>query len=206
MQPRPDFFESNVMYAFSIATGCELARNVLLAAHHRGDGAGAVFTAILAIVGAIITFIAAMNKSQNAVWRNGLPYCPNCRRQISLKSSRPHCRSCGYNLVQSPHRPNPTSGIPSNAALLVQEAERKRRVKEQEELEERLRQVREQHEREAEALRVAADAARRERQAKRQATIEANGGYTDLQLIGFGVCFILVPLSIISLLVYMANH
>ena len=69
----------------------------------------------------------------------------------------------------------------------AQEAERKIRVKEQEELQERLHQVREKEERETEAQRVAEEAARAEREAKRQATIEANGGYTDLQLIAFGV-------------------
>ena len=53
---------------------------------------------------------------------------------------------------------------------------------------------------------MAEEAARAEREAKRQATIEANGGYTDLQLIAFGVGVILVPLSIIVLLVYMYNH
>lgn len=79
-------------------------------------------------------------------------------------------------------------------------------MKEQEELQERLHQVREKEERETEAQRVAEEAARAEREAKRQATIEANGGYTDLQLIAFGVGVILVPLSIIVLLVYMYNH
>lgn len=175
-----------------------------------GDWAGAVFVAILSIIVAIMVFIAEMNKAKNAVWRSGLPYCPNCHRQISLKSSRPRCRSCDYNLVQSPQRsaprPAPRPRIPTNADLLAQEAERKIRVKEQEELQERLHQVREKEERETEAQRVAEEAARAEREAKRQATIEANGGYTDLQLIAFGVGVILVPLSIIVLLVYMYNH
>ena len=193
---------------FTESTGMNVLSGLLvLAAHHGGDGAGAVFAAILSIVAAVIAIIGAMNKSQNTVWRNGLPYCPNCHRQISLKSSRSYCRSCGYNLVQSPQKPAPaTPAVPSNVALLAQEAERKRRVKEQEELAERLRLIREQQERKAEAECQAKQAKAAWKAAKRQAAIKANGGYTDFQLISFGVGVILIPLSIIGLFVYLANH
>jgi DNA-directed RNA polymerase subunit M/transcription elongation factor TFIIS len=74
---------------------------ILFAAHH-GQGPEAVLSFVIGVVALIFTIIAAINKSQNAVWKNGVPYCPKCNRQISLKSSRPHCRSCGYNLTQSP--------------------------------------------------------------------------------------------------------
>jgi hypothetical protein len=84
--------------------------------------------------------------------------------------------------------------------------ERKRRVKEQEELAERLRLIKEQQEKEAEDERHAKQARAAETEAKRQATIKANGGYTDLQLIAFGVGLTLIPVSIVGLLLYMANH
>jgi hypothetical protein len=184
------------MYGFSI----------VIAAHSGGSGAGAVLGAVISIVALVVAIISAMNKSANADWRNGLPYCPRCHRQISLKSSRPYCRSCGYNLVQSPHRPDPKPVLRSNAVLLAEEAARKQRVKEQEELAERLRTIQEQQEKEAEAERQSLQALAAEKEAKRQATIKANGGYTDLQLIGFGVGLILVPLGIVGLLFYMANH
>ncbi|MGO9596527.1 MAG: hypothetical protein ACLP7Q_00735 [Isosphaeraceae bacterium] len=187
-------------------TMCVFGIILVFAARGGGDGVGATISAILVIIGAIFAIIAAINKSQNAVWRNGYPYCPSCGRQISLKYSRPYCRSCGHNLVQTLHRPEQEPVIPGNAELLAKEADRKTRVREQKALEEQLREVREQHEREAEAIRVAAEAARAEREAIRQARINANGGYTDLQLIGFGVGIILIPLSIAGLLVYLANR
>jgi hypothetical protein len=79
-------------------------------------------------------------------------------------------------------------------------------VKENEELAERLRLIREQQERAAQAEQEARQAAAAEKAAKRQATIGANGGYTDLQLITFGAGLILIPLGIVGLLIYMANH
>jgi hypothetical protein len=93
----------------------------------------AVICGILALVAFVFALVAAFNKSQNAVWKNGLPYCPKCGRQISLKTSRTHCRSCGYNLVQSsaisspspPQRPQISS--PEAARIRAVEEERRHR-------------------------------------------------------------------------------
>ena len=34
--------------------------------------------------------------------------------------------------------------------------------------------------------------------------LKANGGYTDLQLLGFGVAIIVIPVALVALLVYAA--
>ena len=78
---------------------------LLFAAKHQESPEVALITAILGIIACVIAVIAALNKNQNAVWKNGVAYCPRCGKQISLKTSRSHCRACGYNLVQSPSAP-----------------------------------------------------------------------------------------------------
>jgi hypothetical protein len=89
---------------------------------------------------------------------------------------------------------------------LAKEALRKQRVKEQEAMAERLRVIRERQEQDAETERQTKLAIAAEKAAKRDATIQANGGYSDLQLLGFGAGLILVPLSIVGILIYMVNH
>jgi hypothetical protein len=89
---------------------------LLIFAAHR-DGAGSSVAVLFAIVGASIAVIVAANKSENVVWRYRT-YCPNCHRQVSPKSSRPHGCSFGYNLVQASCRPElspSTSAEPANS-------------------------------------------------------------------------------------------
>jgi hypothetical protein len=83
---------------------------LLFAAKHQQSPEVAVITAILGVVACVIALVGALNKSQNAVWKNGVAYCPKCGKQISFKNSRTHCRSCGYNLVQL--QPVPSSPQP----------------------------------------------------------------------------------------------
>jgi hypothetical protein len=72
------------------------------AANHSESPEAAVFAVVLTVIAGIIAIVASLNKSANANWKNGVPYCPGCNRQISMKASRTHCRSCGYNLVKPP--------------------------------------------------------------------------------------------------------
>jgi hypothetical protein len=90
------------MDAFGVST--------VLAAHSGGSEASALLGAILTLVGLVAAIVAAVNKSQNSVWVNGLPYCPNCRRQISLKSSRPRGEIRGRNSFLSRLEPHAASG------------------------------------------------------------------------------------------------
>ena len=64
-----------------------LSNVLILAAKHESPEA-ALFGTLLGIVACVLAVIAALNKNQNAVWKNGVPYCPICGKQISLKSSR----------------------------------------------------------------------------------------------------------------------
>jgi hypothetical protein len=50
---------------------------------------GLVFLAVVVI----IALISAENNQKYWVIRNGLPFCPNCNRQVSLKAARPFCRA-----------------------------------------------------------------------------------------------------------------
>lgn len=56
-------------------------------------------TVIVVIVGLVIAMVAGYMKGENANMKNGRFYCPKCGKQISMKLSRPSCRSCGYDLV-----------------------------------------------------------------------------------------------------------
>jgi len=161
---------------------------------------------IIGLIAVIIGAIGSANKAQNAVWRNGLPYCPNCNRQISLKTARPYCRACGYHLTQAPQRAAPPPQPPSPAELLQAEAQRKERENQRREREELDELQRAQRARDAEAARLEKQAIESRKAARREATIKVNGGYTDLQLFGFGAGLVLVPLCIIGLLIYMATH
>jgi hypothetical protein len=78
---------------------------ILAAKHHSDSPEAQLLTLVLGVIGFVVALIIISNKSQNANWKNGRPYCPRCGKQISLKLSRPSCRSCGYNLVQPPARP-----------------------------------------------------------------------------------------------------
>jgi hypothetical protein len=38
-------------------------------------------------------------KTKLVVLRRGLPHCPRCGQQVSLKAARPRCRACGHDLT-----------------------------------------------------------------------------------------------------------
>jgi hypothetical protein len=82
---------------------------LLFAAKQHENPEAALISVLLGVVAAVIVLVAAVNKSQNAVWKGGIPRCPRCGKQISFKNSRTHCRSCGHNLVQFPLLSRPLS-------------------------------------------------------------------------------------------------
>ncbi|MDE2506161.1 MAG: hypothetical protein KGM43_03010 [Planctomycetota bacterium] len=61
---------------------------------------------LLGILVVILTLVVVAVEraflTTNLDWMNGLPYCPLCRRQVSLR--RRYCRACGYEFVS---RDNP---------------------------------------------------------------------------------------------------
>ena len=63
---------------------------------------GAAAFAIIAMV--VVAFLLALSgafkpKTKLVVWRGGLPHCPKCGQQVSLKAARPRCRACGHDLT-----------------------------------------------------------------------------------------------------------
>lgn len=138
------------------------------------------------IAGVVVIFVALLSRTKEFVWKGGVPCCPQCGRQVSLKASRPNCRSCGANLMTgkplldlSPPPPDPEGVRRERIAHQAREEEAARRI------EERRRRIAK-----AEAQ---ANERRRERDERRKATIAENGGYTDLQLYGVGALIVLVP-------------
>jgi hypothetical protein len=81
----------------------QLSDLILLAAkHHANSGGEAILGLVFTIIIAVLYIAAGVRKSKNVVWKGGVPCCPNCGRQISLKLARPNCRSCGHNLMSPP--------------------------------------------------------------------------------------------------------
>lgn len=69
----------------------------ILAAKAHGNSPEEIvaFVALLAIAGLILLIYNA-NTHVSVVMRNGLPHCPACNRQVSLR--RDTCRACGYQI------------------------------------------------------------------------------------------------------------
>jgi hypothetical protein len=132
---------------------------LIFAAKHQESPELALFLLAVAIIIGVIAVIGSINKTKYAVWRNGLPYCPRCGIQVSLKASRTHCRSCGHNLTQPPTTLTsaPTSAQQSRivqvARIRLLEKERQRRARM-----ERLRQLEEDRQkRDAEGIALRAE-------------------------------------------------
>jgi hypothetical protein len=123
---------------------------VAMLAVHGGPGVQLV-VGLLTILALIWGLVEASRKQQNVNWRNGLPYCPRCNRQVSLKMSRPYCRSCGYNLVQPPQRVTPPElteppVLPSAQLQRVLERKALREALERQQHHERMKREQEQAE------------------------------------------------------------
>jgi hypothetical protein len=180
---------------------------ILLAAKHHADSGGeAVIGLILTIVISVIYAIAAIRKSDNAVWKGGIPYCPSCGRQISLKFSRSHCRSCGYNLVGPPAQSNNTT---TRAIGELQIAEQRRAEEEQRREQQRQadivryqQEVTELNEWEQERVKVArlfrerVQAARLLRQRQRREWCKRNEAW----LLGLGLPLVVVVLTVLLII------
>jgi hypothetical protein len=67
-----------------------LSEVLIFAAKHQETPRVALFFLAVAIIIGMIAVIDSINKTKYAIWRNGLPYCPRCGMQISLKASRTH--------------------------------------------------------------------------------------------------------------------
>ena len=163
----------------------------LLAAKHSQGTSGA--EAVIALVGiAIALIIFLLQPTKEFIEKNGIPCCPKCGCQISLKASRPNCRSCGANLMTgkplldlSPTPPTPRQVATARHERLVREEQR------------RQMEIREEEIRVRRAVEEAAWEERRQKKlAKRQAKIDANGGFTDLQLYGLGILIAAVPAAL----------
>ncbi len=82
---------------------------ILFAARHHAshdDGAGAILGLLVIVVLFIVFAFRASTARYDLIQRNGLPYCPRCNRQVSLR--REFCRACGYRFVtygSSPSEP-----------------------------------------------------------------------------------------------------
>jgi hypothetical protein len=89
----------------------QLSDLILLAAkHHAASGGEAVLGVVFIVIVAVIAIAAGVQKSKYVVWKGGVPCCPNCGRQISLKLARPNCRACGHNLMSPPAQPTENLG------------------------------------------------------------------------------------------------
>src|SRR5262249_34033032 len=89
----------------------QLSDLILLAAKHHADSGGeAVLGIVFIVIVAVLAIAAGVQKSKYVVWKGGVPCCPNCGRQISLKLARPSCRPCGHNLMSPPAQPAQSRG------------------------------------------------------------------------------------------------
>jgi hypothetical protein len=101
---------------------------ILFAARHHAshdDGAGAILGLIVIVVVLVIFAFRAATARYDLIQRDGLPFCPRCNRQVSLR--REYCRACGYRFVtygSSPARPPE----PSPGALARVRSQRARRT------------------------------------------------------------------------------
>src|SRR5262245_20334820 len=97
---------------------------IILAARHRAshdDGTGAILGLIVVMVLFVVFMFRAATARYNLIQRNGLPYCPRCNRQVSLR--REFCRACGYRFVTYGSSP-PESQRPFPAAISQERSQR----------------------------------------------------------------------------------
>ena len=86
------------------------------------DAASVVIVFILVSVFILVLAVLASSgafkpKTKLVVWRGGLPHCPKCGQQVSLKAARPRCRACGHNLMApTPPAVSPTKPVPPKPA------------------------------------------------------------------------------------------
>jgi hypothetical protein len=91
------------------------------------DAAGVItvliLVAVVILVLVVLAFSGAFNpKTKSVVWRGGLPHCPKCGQQVSLRAARPICRACGHDLTAPVVVPNRVSPEPRTSAReLLQE-------------------------------------------------------------------------------------
>ncbi|MDG3002574.1 hypothetical protein [Paludisphaera mucosa] len=161
---------------------------ILFAARHKQDPSG--IEAVLTLLGiAVVLLIYLFQPSKQFIRKNGVPCCPQCGRQISLKASRPNCRACGASLMTG----RPLLDLTSKSEVADSQA-RQRTARE-----EWLRKQAQETE-EARRRRVVEDAFREEvrlaKAERRKGKIEENGGYSDLQLYGVGALVVLVPVAL----------
>ena len=111
---------------------------VVFAAKHGNQASGAeVLIGIVFIVIVAIIVMAEASARYDLNVRNGLPYCPQCNRQVSYR--RDYCRACGYRFktygpVETEPGPAEITRQRSEAAWkhhLDEEALRKRREERQ---------------------------------------------------------------------------
>jgi hypothetical protein len=168
---------------------------ILAARHHSASPEAQLLTLVVGVIGFIVAVIAALNKGQNANWKNGRPYCPCCGKQISLKLSRPSCRSCGYKLVQAPARPVQPPARPAMRIMIpAQPAEPDPTALA--ELSTRAALERQRHEEYLQRERARAEEASRLRKLRRQQFWKATGKPV---LIGVGLVLVLaLPLLLLA--------
>ena len=66
----------------------------LFAAHGYASGTEMLFCLAFVVAIIIIAAIIGAGTRCEVIVRNGLPYCPNCNRQVTYR--RDHCRACGH--------------------------------------------------------------------------------------------------------------
>ena len=68
-------------------------------AHTRGPKTMLTLIAAVAAVFMLALSGAFEPNTKLVVLRRGLPHCPRCGQQVSLKAARPRCRACGHDLT-----------------------------------------------------------------------------------------------------------
>ena len=110
---------------------------ILLAARGGQADPGEFLVGFVCSVGLFIAMLILAARAQqarlNVVSKSGVPYCPRCNRQVSLR--RGQCRSCGHVYV---------SFGPSPGELALKEARKQQAAAELERAEEELNRVEEQ--------------------------------------------------------------
>ncbi len=77
------------------------------------DGAVVIAFILVSVVILVLVVLASSGaftpKTKLVVWRGGLPHCPKCGQQVSLRAARPICRACGHDLTAPVIVPNRVS-------------------------------------------------------------------------------------------------
>lgn len=86
---------------------------VWMAKGHASPEEQAVGLLLIAVI-VVITLVAGAIRSATTAfdvnYKNGVPYCPRCNRQVSYR--RDYCRACGYKLYQPIQREAPAETRP----------------------------------------------------------------------------------------------